>query len=122
LAAPLHPPTDVVTHTDPPPEPPEPYPVFVGKYDYDSRTDDDLAFKKGDLMYILNTDEQDWWFARSKDSGKQGYIPSNYVSSAAKYWGEDVSPVYGSGPHSGGLCSCPVAAKVCEAGGSGGGD
>lgn len=37
----------------PPPGPigkvePEPnYPVFVGKYDYDSRTDDDLSFKKG---------------------------------------------------------------------------
>lgn len=27
---------------------PEPnYPVYVGKYDYDSRTDDDLSFKKG---------------------------------------------------------------------------
>ena len=23
------------------------YPVYVGKYDYDSRTDDDLSFKKG---------------------------------------------------------------------------
>ena len=37
----------------PPPElskpvEPEPnYPVYVGKYDYDSRTDDDLSFKKG---------------------------------------------------------------------------
>ena len=32
----------------PPPEPVElNYPVFVGKYDYDSRTDDDLPFKKG---------------------------------------------------------------------------
>ena len=29
---------------------PEPnYPLFVGKYDYDSRTDDDLSFKKGEL-------------------------------------------------------------------------
>ena len=56
------------------------YPVFVGKYDYDSRTDDDLSFKKGDLMYIISTDEGDWWFARSKDSGKEGYIPSNYVA------------------------------------------
>ena len=32
----------------PPPEPVElNYPVFVGKYDYDSRTNDDLPFKKG---------------------------------------------------------------------------
>ena len=57
------------------------YPIYVGKYDYDSRTDDDLSFKKGDLMYIISTDEGDWWFARSKDTaGKEGYIPSNYVA------------------------------------------
>lgn len=75
-------------HPGPPPPPPKPeqppppvnYPVYVGKYDYDSRTDDDLSFKKGDLMYIISTDEGDWWFARSKDSGKEGYIPSNYVA------------------------------------------
>ncbi len=66
----------------PAPVPREPvnYPVYVGKYDYDSRTDDDLSFKKGDLMYIISTDEGDWWFARSKDTGKEGYIPSNYVA------------------------------------------
>ena len=68
-----------------PPPKPEPvvqqnYPIYVGKYDYDSRTDDDLSFKKGDLMYIISTDEGDWWFARSKDNGREGYIPSNYVA------------------------------------------
>lgn len=62
------------------PPPPPKYPVYVGKYDYDSRTDDDLSFKKGDLMYIISTDEGDWWFAQSKDTGKEGYIPSNYVA------------------------------------------
>ena len=66
-----------------PPQPPvkEPnYPLFVGKYDYSSRTDDDLSFKKGDLLYIINTDEGDWWFARSKHTGQEGYIPNNYVA------------------------------------------
>lgn len=74
-------------HAGPPPPPPKPeqappvnYPIYVGKYDYDSRTDDDLSFKKGDLMYIISTDEGDWWFARAKDGGKEGYIPSNYVA------------------------------------------
>lgn len=56
------------------------YPVFVGKYDYDSRTDDDLSFRKGDLLYIISTEEGDWWYARSKSSSKEGYIPSNYVA------------------------------------------
>ena len=56
------------------------YPVFVGKYDYDSRTDDDLSFRKGDLLYIISTEEGDWWYARSRATGKEGYIPSNYVA------------------------------------------
>jgi hypothetical protein len=67
----------------PKPQPPPPdvnYPVFVGKYDYDSRTDDDLSFRKGDLLYVISVDEGDWWFARSKDTGREGYIPSNYVA------------------------------------------
>ena len=66
-----------------PPEPPskEPsFPLFVGKYDYNSRTDDDLSFKKGDLLYIINTDEGDWWYARSKHTNQEGYIPNNYVA------------------------------------------
>ena len=54
--------------------------MFVGKYDYDSRTDDDLSFNKGDLLYIINTDEGDWWFGQSMITGKDGYIPSNHVA------------------------------------------
>ena len=53
--------------------------MYVAKYDYDSRTDDDLGFKKGDLMYILST-EGDWWFAQSMATGMEGYVPSNYVA------------------------------------------
>ena len=53
--------------------------MFGGKYDYDSRADDDLSFKKGDLLYIINTDG-DWWFAQAMATGKEGYIPGNYVA------------------------------------------
>ena len=74
----------------PDPLPPQPksefqavnYPIYVGKYDYESRTDEDFSFKKGDLMYIISTDDDGWWFARLKDNWREGYIPSNYV---AKY-------------------------------------
>ena len=31
-------------------------------------------------MYIISSDSDDWWFARSKKTGKEGYIPSNYVA------------------------------------------
>ena len=56
------------------------YPVFVGKWDFDGRTDDEMSFKKGDLLYVISTDEGDWWFAQSMTTGKDGYIPSNRVT------------------------------------------
>ena len=54
--------------------------MYVGIYDYDSRTDDELSFKKGDLLYIISTDEGDWRFGQSVATGKEGYIPSNHVA------------------------------------------
>ena len=58
------------------------YPIHAAVYDYESRTDEDLSFKKGDLLCIINTDDTNWWFARSKNSGKEGYVPSNYLTSS----------------------------------------
>ncbi|KAK6624840.1 Tyrosine-protein kinase Src42A [Polyplax serrata] len=54
--------------------------MFVALYDYDARTDEDLSFRKGELLEILNDTQGDWWLARSKSSKQEGYIPSNYVA------------------------------------------
>ncbi len=54
--------------------------TFVALYDYDARTDEDLSFKKGEHLEILNDTQGDWWFARSKATKMEGYIPSNYVA------------------------------------------
>lgn len=54
------------------------YPVVVAKFDYTQRTDDDLSFKKGELLYILDSDNDDWWLAKNR-SNVQGFIPSNHV-------------------------------------------
>ncbi|ROT81245.1 tyrosine-protein kinase Src42A [Penaeus vannamei] len=54
--------------------------IFVALYDYDARTDEDLSFKKGEHLEILNDTQGDWWFARSKATKQEGYIPSNYVA------------------------------------------
>ena len=57
------------------------YPLYRGKYDFYLEEDDKyLSFKKGDLMYMLNMVEEDWWFARSKQTGQEGYVPNNYVA------------------------------------------
>ncbi len=54
--------------------------TFVALYDYDARTDEDLSFKKGEHLEILNDTQGDWWYARSKTTKLEGYIPSNYVA------------------------------------------
>ncbi len=54
-------------------------PLYISKFDYDSRTDDDLGFKRGDLMHILKADDDGWWLALSKDRRESGYVPSSYV-------------------------------------------
>ena len=56
------------------------YPIYAAMYDYKSRTGDDLGFEKSDLLCIVNADNKEWWVARSKETGKEGYIPCNYVA------------------------------------------
>ncbi|RVE56151.1 hypothetical protein OJAV_G00233400 [Oryzias javanicus] len=63
--------------------------LFVALYDYEARTEDDLSFKKGEKLQILNTTEGDWWDARSLTTGCSGYIPSNYVAPVDSVQAED---------------------------------
>lgn len=74
---------------EPPSSPvPEPSPVaikplYIALYDYDARTEEDLSFQKTDILEVNPEDlGNDWWRARSRESGQEGFIPSNYV---AKY-------------------------------------
>ena len=55
-------------------------PIFIALFDYDQRTSEDLSFKKGERLEIINSTDGDWWQARSLDSQREGYIPSNYVA------------------------------------------
>lgn len=54
--------------------------MFVALYDYDARTNEDLTFKKGERLQIVDNTDSDWWLARSMTTHKEGYIPSNYVA------------------------------------------
>uniref|UniRef100_A0A915KC36 non-specific protein-tyrosine kinase n=1 Tax=Romanomermis culicivorax TaxID=13658 RepID=A0A915KC36_ROMCU len=54
--------------------------TFIALYDYDARTEEDLSFKKGDLLDIINDSQGEWWYAQSRSTSKCGYIPSNYVA------------------------------------------
>lgn len=64
------------------PQPSEPpsqkYPVYVAKYDYNTEDDDQLSFKKGDLLTVFSKEEK-WWSAQLQSTGQKGNIPSNFV-------------------------------------------
>ncbi|XP_048760023.1 tyrosine-protein kinase SRK2 isoform X2 [Ostrea edulis] len=71
------------------PDAEEPSPTAAGKgtlralYDYDARADEDLPFKKGDHLTLLDDSNPDWWYAKRTQSGEgrnEGYVPSNYVA------------------------------------------
>jgi len=54
--------------------------IMRAVYDYTAEEADELSFVSGDILYILDRSDQDWWKARCK--GKEGLIPSNLVESA----------------------------------------
>ncbi len=55
-------------------------PTFIALFDYDQRTNEDLSFRKGEKLEILNNTDGDWWQAKSMETQREGYIPSNYVA------------------------------------------
>ena len=75
--------------------------MFRALYDFDGMINEDLSFKKGDMLEILDrelvysqsinpdklyllfccihSDSSDWMYARHASSTLQGYVPRNYV-------------------------------------------
>lgn len=51
----------------------------ICKFDFEGSGDqEDLPFKKGEILYIISKDEDQWWTARNS-LGATGQIPVNYV-------------------------------------------
>ena len=68
----------------------DPADLFLALYDYDARTDDDLSFRKGDKLVVVNNSDGDWWEAELEHNrGRRGYIPSNYVAAIQSIEAED---------------------------------
>ncbi|XP_069040258.1 adapter molecule crk [Lepisosteus oculatus] len=66
-------------------------------FDFPGNDDEDLPFRKGDVLRILEKPEEQWWNAQNSE-GKAGMIPVPYV--------EKYRP---SSPTSGGNQECPNA-------------
>uniref|UniRef100_A0A672RFL3 Tyrosine-protein kinase n=1 Tax=Sinocyclocheilus grahami TaxID=75366 RepID=A0A672RFL3_SINGR len=55
--------------------------IAIALYPYDAIHAEDLGFKKGEKLKILE-EHGEWWKAKSLTSRKEGFIPSNYVAEA----------------------------------------
>lgn len=61
---------------------------FVALFDYEARTEEDLSFRAGERLEVLDASHEGWWYARlllptgSVCPGRklQGYIPANYIA------------------------------------------
>ena len=53
-------------------------PLYVGMYDFFATEYNELSFSKGDLLYIIS-DDGDWWFAKTKETGQEGYVPRTFI-------------------------------------------
>ncbi|XP_056418982.1 tyrosine-protein kinase Blk isoform X2 [Hyla sarda] len=49
-------------------------------FDYTPINNGDLELQKGEKLEVLSDSSGDWWLAKSERTGKEGYIPSNFVT------------------------------------------
>ncbi|XP_051986994.1 growth factor receptor-bound protein 2-like isoform X1 [Xyrauchen texanus] len=50
----------------------------IAKYDFKATADDELSFKRGEFLKVLNDEcDQNWY--KAELNGKEGFIPKNYI-------------------------------------------
>ncbi|XP_028267849.1 GRB2-related adapter protein 2a [Parambassis ranga] len=54
-----------------------------GKYDFTATADDELSFRKGDILKILSL--QDEW-CKAEINGQEGFVPKNYIEMQTPGW------------------------------------
>lgn len=64
-------------------------------YDFTGSDAEDLPFKKGEILIILEKPEEQWWSAKNKD-GRVGMIPVPYVEKLARPAPPCAQPAQGS--------------------------
>jgi hypothetical protein len=61
-----------------PTAPPAPKAYLVeALYDIDAEAEDELTFKAGDMIEVIETSDDGWW--KGRINGKEGLFPVNYV-------------------------------------------
>lgn len=54
-----------------------------GKYEFTASADDELSFRKGDILKILSSQEE--WY-KAEMNGHEGFIPKNYIEMQTPSW------------------------------------
>uniref|UniRef100_A0A8C1UCW7 Osteoclast-stimulating factor 1 n=1 Tax=Cyprinus carpio TaxID=7962 RepID=A0A8C1UCW7_CYPCA len=55
----------------------------TGKYDFTATAEDELSFRKGDIIKILGTNDD--WF-KAEIGGMEGFVPRNYINIHFPSW------------------------------------
>ncbi|KAL9961491.1 hypothetical protein ACROYT_G030438 [Oculina patagonica] len=48
-------------------------------FDFHAADENDVDVQRGEVVTVLNRDDQEWWWVM-RDDGREGFIPSSYVS------------------------------------------
>ncbi|KAF9806414.1 hypothetical protein SFRURICE_001209 [Spodoptera frugiperda] len=57
----------------------------IAKHDFTATADDELSFRKNQVLKILNMEDDMNWY-RAELDGKEGLIPSNYIQMKSHSW------------------------------------
>ena len=63
----------------------------IAKHDFNATADDELSFRKHQILKVLNKEDDMNWF-RAELDGREGLIPSNYIKMKPHllYYGHNV--------------------------------
>ncbi|KAM4604220.1 growth factor receptor-bound protein 2a [Polymixia lowei] len=57
----------------------------IAKFDFTATADDEMSFKRGTILKVLNEDcDQNWY--KAEQCGKEGLIPKNYIEVKPHGW------------------------------------
>ena len=54
--------------------------IVIAMFDYESRTNTDISFMKGDLMELSDNNKEEWCIALHLSHKIKGWFPSKYVA------------------------------------------
>uniref|UniRef100_A0A1I8IX03 SH3 domain-containing protein n=1 Tax=Macrostomum lignano TaxID=282301 RepID=A0A1I8IX03_9PLAT len=53
---------------------------IVAKFDYSARTEDEITFCAGDVMYLINAVDPVWWYVEHRTTRSCGYAPVDLLA------------------------------------------